>query len=176
MTEKICSKCKKTKNLSEFWYVFDKRAKVHKWSYRSYCKQCQTNYRRKYRQMHPEEERLKKIKFKFMSPFKYRYGYYKISCAKNRGLKFELTLDEFSILVKQPCYYCGEIGSDLTIDGLNGLDRLNPNEGYVLENIVSCCYPCNRMKSNLSQYDFLEKCKTIVEYSKSKLLESMGVK
>jgi hypothetical protein len=37
----------------------------------------------------------------------------------------------------------------------NGLDRIKNAEGYTFENVVSCCYICNRAKSTMTQEEFL---------------------
>lgn len=36
-----------------------------------------------------------------------------------------------------------------------GIDRLNNDKGYTVENIVSCCSICNKAKSNLTMEEFL---------------------
>ena len=36
----------------------------------------------------------------------------------------------------------------------NGIDRKNSNLGYSLENIVPCCFICNRGKSNMNYEDW----------------------
>jgi len=67
--------------------------------------------------------------------------------ARDRELEFTLSLESYTILVSQPCYYCkGKLGEPVK-KGC-GLDRLNSNVGYVIGNVVSCCGVCNRMKSD----------------------------
>jgi len=56
-----------------------------------------------------------------------------------------------------PCYYCGD-----NIETI-GLDRLNNTKGYSLDNIVSCCTPCNMMKNNNTEDDFIARCKKIAK-------------
>ena len=53
--------------------------------------------------------------------------------AKNRGIPFDLSVEEFSSFWQVPCSYCGrEIG---TI----GIDRIDNSSGYAPNNITSCC-------------------------------------
>lgn len=32
----------------------------------------------------------------------------------------------------------------------HGLDRVNNSKGYTLDNVVSCCFECNRSKNSIS--------------------------
>ena len=75
--------------------------------------------------------------------------------AKKLNVKYTLTKDEFETLVNGHCYYCNESPK-------NGIDRINPNWGYVLGNCVSCCKICNYMKRNLTDMEFLQHVHKIV--------------
>jgi endonuclease I len=63
-------------------------------------------------------------------------------------------------LTKQQCTYCRR-------EGISGLDRVNNNLGYDLENAVPCCRRCNTAKGNGTLKEFIEWAiqlvKTIVE-------------
>jgi len=37
----------------------------------------------------------------------------------------------------------------------NGLDRSNPQKGYTLDNVIPCCWQCNKTKGKLSHDDFI---------------------
>lgn len=100
---------------------------------------------------------------------------------KNRALKsgldFELSKDEFRKLTKSNCHYCGSppIGNKLTRTGnresiyvYNGIDRIDSDKGYTLDNVVPCCSICNHAKNNMSYKDFLEWIKRLVAYTRSK--------
>lgn len=99
--------------------------------------------------------------------------------AKRRGLKWDLSKEVFKSLTKQLCFYCGTapktiFGAFIKSKGLehryngtytyNGVDRINPKEGYIRDNCVSCCTKCNRTKWDLSQVEFLEHIKTLYNY------------
>jgi hypothetical protein len=43
----------------------------------------------------------------------------------------------------------------------NGIDRVDSNIGYTLENCVPCCEAVNRMKMDLSKEEFIELCREI---------------
>lgn len=73
--------------------------------------------------------------------------------SKIKGLSFELTFKEFTELVSQNCYYCGEKGF--------GIDRIDNNIGYKLSNCYPCCSICNYMKSDRNIKQFTNHCKKI---------------
>jgi hypothetical protein len=82
--------------------------------------------------------------------------------AKNRNLEFHLTKEEVVKLCSQNCYYCGESPSDRTMSPsqmvvANGIDRIDSERHYHLDNCVPCCAVCNKMKMELDQDFFLEK-------------------
>ena len=95
------------------------------------------------------------------------YQGYKYS-AKRRHLQFTISSDEFRFLTKQPCFYCGAepAGNWKTKSGgqyvFNGIDRNQNSAGYTLENSVSCCWPCNKMKTDWNSKDFIEHARKIV--------------
>ena len=79
----------------------------------------------------------------------YRYK----SEAKRRNRIFKLSQNELWALVTQPCFYCGNIEKNF-----NGVDRIDNNIGYVLNNCVPCCSICNFMKHTQPQNQFIHKC------------------
>lgn len=94
---------------------------------------------------------------------------YKTS-AKKRNISFELNNEQFKKLIKSNCYYCnsepiirkGEI--EYAKSGefkRNGIDRLNNDIGYTIENSVPCCEICNRAKLKLTEKVFLNHIEKI---------------
>jgi len=85
----------------------------------------------------------------------------------------DITFEQFLIISQQNCFYCGinpnnkynyfksasSRGSiNAKKDGefsYNGLDRIDSSKSHIIDNIVSCCYDCNRAKNNRSIKDFL---------------------
>ncbi len=91
--------------------------------------------------------------------------------AKIKNINFDLSEDEFIFLTKQNCHYCGcepsQISNKIDSNGeyiYNGIDRVNQDEGYTIDNCVSCCSECNYMKNTQSQDGFLSMVKRIYEY------------
>lgn len=97
---------------------------------------------------------------KGVAAFNSTYKGYKLS-ARNRGLLFELTKEEFREISQQNCYYGGEspsnickghiLGSDFIY---NGIDRIDNTKGYIKGNVVPCCIKCNKIKLDMSLEDF----------------------
>ena len=91
------------------------------------------------------------------------------SNARNRGLNFELTDDQFNALIAGNCFYCAQPASNhqRTVKGppflYNGIDRKDPIVGYIYSNVVSYCRVCNDMKGTMNFEDFLAHIKRILD-------------
>jgi len=89
--------------------------------------------------------------------------------AKIRGIVFEISKEDFKKMVKLNCFYCGREPSSIRAHGCgtygsfiyNGLDRLNSDDGYTVNNSVTCCQQCNRMKGRMKYGDFIDLVKEI---------------
>jgi hypothetical protein len=87
-----------------------------------------------------------------------KYSSY-VSGSNKRGYKMELTKEQFTELIKTPCYYCDYYVENSTI----GVDRYDNTKDYTIENCVPCCKWCNRMKLNQPTEEFLERCVKIAK-------------
>jgi hypothetical protein len=83
--------------------------------------------------------------------------------AKKRNLDWNLTEEQAIELFKDNCYYCDtepntnrQRKSFYEPFFFNGIDRIDNSEGYLLNNVRSCCKICNMMKSNLTEKEFYE--------------------
>ena len=90
---------------------------------------------------------------------KYRYYYFKKQAQKTHR-KVEISLQCFTLLTRSGCYYCGT----KVVSTGSGLDRIDSNKGYLIDNVVTCCHPCNWMKRNLSVKDFLAHIRRIISH------------
>ena len=79
--------------------------------------------------------------------------------AKRREIDWLLSLEEYSYLITLPCYYCENLLGE-PVKRACGLDRLDSNSGYQIDNVVSCCYTCNCIKN---QFLTPEETKAAVE-------------
>jgi hypothetical protein len=80
--------------------------------------------------------------------------------AHRRGYEYSLSIEDVKEYWQKPCFYCGS--SMETI----GLDRVDNTRGYTKDNIVSCCWDCNRIKMTMTQEGFFEKIIQIYNYNK----------
>lgn len=114
-------------------------------------------YARTYRKMYAKRPHAVASRKAWYQSVSGKYYTYRLS-AKVRGLIFNLTLDDFKLFWQIPCSYCGSEIKTI------GLDRLDNDLGYTIENVVSCCKVCNRMKGPMNRDEFLKRCKTITEH------------
>jgi 5-methylcytosine-specific restriction endonuclease McrA len=109
---------------------------------------------------------LNKYKFKKKLPpgvaaFNSLLNAYKMG-AKKRGRIFALTAEQFLKFTQLNCSYCGSPPSQVHKIAHNlrseytytGVDRIDNNVDYTLDNCKSCCSNCNRSKYMLSEQDF----------------------
>jgi hypothetical protein len=101
----------------------------------------------------------------------YQYG----AMAKKRDKCFKLTKKQFFDLSQTPCHYCGAMPSNIRINRYNngdfiynGIDRIDNDGGYNVDNCVPCCHWCNTMKSKYSVDEFLEHIIKILDYRNDK--------
>jgi len=99
-------------------------------------------------------------------------------CGNKRGYYFNIKLEEWFILSQKVCFYCGQNYKNKYNTYAKksepfyymGLDRVNNNDGYSLENVVPCCIKCNKAKGKMSQKEFLELINNIYETQKNSIL------
>jgi hypothetical protein len=77
--------------------------------------------------------------------------------AKSRGLEWAISFEDYCHLLNYKCTYCGGPLPETKV----GLDRIDNNKGYSLDNVVPCCYYCNHLRSDaFTHEEFLEFSKT----------------
>lgn len=84
--------------------------------------------------------------------------------ARQRGFSWNLTDEQFKYLITQNCHYCGckpSVRKTTTykdnINYVNGIDRIDSTKSYTIDNVVTCCIKCNKMKMELSEDEFKEQ-------------------
>jgi hypothetical protein len=99
-------------------------------------------------------DRIRKYRKEYMDKPRLRFYKMEKRCQQN-GMIFELTLENYeNNFYKKPCKYCGQEAK--------GVDRVDNNKGYLIGNMVPCCWVCNKMKIDHSKEDFIAQCKRIV--------------
>jgi len=81
--------------------------------------------------------------------------------AKQRGLSFRLTLNEFEKIIRNPCSYCGEDGEP------RGLDRVDNTLAYHAWNVVASCSECNFMKRAMNKHRFMNRAIKIAKHQEA---------
>ena len=74
--------------------------------------------------------------------------------ARKKGVPWELTDEEVWELITSDCHYCGAPPSRGYAGKTNGIDAVDNNEGYTVDNTVPCCKRCNKAKWQLSLPEF----------------------
>jgi 5-methylcytosine-specific restriction endonuclease McrA len=83
-----------------------------------------------------------------------------------RGVDFDYNI--WLELTSSVCHYCGSPPSNIRrhpsndVYLYNGLDRKSPHDNYTLDNVVPCCWRCNKMKSDTPYDEFLSLLKKIL--------------
>lgn len=123
----------------------------------------------------PEQcERYKEGKRRKFENYDYEPAY--IKRVLNRYKKFGLKMDfeEFKSIIKSSCHYCGvepvkkDCATYYRSNGhqnfhYNGIDRVDNDKGYEIENCVPCCTRCNIAKHNMKVCEFMDLVKKIYE-------------
>ena len=96
----------------------------------------------------------------------YVYSGYKNGAKHKRGrvIPFDISRDDFDVLIQQDCHYCGAPPSNNWLSSgfmYNGLDRVDSDGPYALKNVVPCCGRCNVAKGTMSQDEFVAMAKSI---------------
>lgn len=85
-------------------------------------------------------------------------------------------------LFAKNCHYCGNEPLDITItsgkNGVfigNGIDRINSESGYTIDNTVTCCKKCNMMKKSMSKDEFYEWIDRVQYFQSLPFLEEFNL-
>jgi len=96
--------------------------------------------------------------------------------AKYRSIEWNLGIEQFHNITRRNCHYCGLPPNNKRIPNrangakesevyyYSGLDRINNDRGYFMDNIVPCCKICNRARNNMTYTDFMGYINKLVSY------------
>lgn len=94
--------------------------------------------------------------------------------AKYKGLEFDLTDEQIIDMFQSNCYYCGSeprfVFKRKRSNGgytYTGIDRLDSDKGYVIDNVVPCCSQCNFIKNKYHHDEFVQWIKKVYENLKN---------
>ena len=97
----------------------------------------------------------------------YRFQGYRRRPSKYRQTSFELTLAQFDKITSSPCAYCGQKSPGVQYVGI---DRIDNDRGYTLDNCAPCCEICNRMKLTMRAEAFMAHVRRICTHTDTKTL------
>ncbi len=89
-----------------------------------------------------------------------RFSNYKARAKKDNRI-FNINIDKFKNITNKQCEYCGGYSDSDIDEQFCGIDRIDSSMGYVVDNIVPCCYICNMMKASLTYDEFTNHVKKI---------------
>ena len=86
--------------------------------------------------------------------------------ARRRKIKWNLPFKYFLYLSKKNCFFCdaepnNEISKSIGVARskkhikFQGIDRIDSKLGYSKNNVLPCCWVCNKIKSNKNAREFL---------------------
>jgi hypothetical protein len=143
--KKICTGCHKDQPIGMFGVIKKRNGKHVQKSKCTDCLQQATEY---WRKNHRDRYMAYRKKYYKDNLSELRYKHY-VADAAIRNRAFNIAKEEFISLFNQPCDYCGGQES------LNGVDRLDNQQGYIVGNVVPCCSVCNFMKKKMNKNEFL---------------------
>lgn len=71
--------------------------------------------------------------------------------AVKRNLEFAFTKEDHRNVITNPCTHCGKQNSSTH---QNGVDRIDSNRGYTMDNVQSACTNCNLRKGDMPDNEF----------------------
>lgn len=93
----------------------------------------------------------------------YQEGQY---AAKDSKRVWSLTYEEYLQIIHEPCHYCGK---NLLEESGYHLDRIDNAKGYTLDNVLPCCWECNRLRGNqLTVLEMEVVAKTLLQFRNKK--------
>jgi hypothetical protein len=101
-----------------------------------------------------------------------KYSEYKAAAAGYRNLNFDISRDIFITITQKNCFYCGKEPSQVSKSPYNngdftynGIDRIDNNKDYTIENCVPCCGDCNHAKGTMTSQEFLSWIERVYKHS-----------
>lgn len=74
---------------------------------------------------------------------KWRHQRLKTNC-KRRKLDLKINLEQYEHFLSKNCHYCDK---NISKETGSGLDRIDNNKGYLIDNVVTCCGACNQVRN-----------------------------
>jgi len=157
--QKLCSKCGKIKELSEF-YKSQRGTK---------CKECVLEKTREYKREKRKDPKFRKTEGEKQKERRVRLWLNTlVHDSKRRDVEHSITIDDLQEIYEKQNGICYWFGVPLTPSPKHkyplqpSIDRLDRNKGYTKDNVVICCYTANigRNENDLETWlEFLDVLK-----------------
>ena len=151
-TSGLCAKDLKSK------YYFDNlnksRDDMKAWRKRN-ADRCRANRKRWFSQ-NPDKKRQMDVQYHTSVTGRFHFGK---RHAKIRNIEWNVTLEEFKPIIKNPCAYCGTVNLGLGV----GIDRIDSALPYEPSNMIACCGTCNKIKHNALTYEEMKVAMSAVQ-------------
>jgi len=165
---KHCTNCGVTKALDLFYTTGKKVDGSPK--YNSWCKKCIAVKQVAYHKRTWGEEKLQYTAFKRTKSVRSYLQYLRSKAVQRKKLDEVISIDALELLWHTQNGCCALTGWQMTMELANGvvptncsLDRIDSTQGYVVGNVQLVCRVANVAKSNLTQSDFVQLCKAVLE-------------
>jgi len=163
LTHLVCRKCKETFPKIDEFFEINKKALHYKKgiiTHRTICRKCSYQI-----------ERASWLK----EPIRYIrmiVGRAKFRALHKKGIPFEITAEDVLDLYNKQNGKCAITGLEITIGTKENkitlptalsIDQKIPSKGYTIDNVQLVCFWANMAKGTLSQEDFIEMCRKVVD-------------
>lgn len=172
MQSKICTKCNNIFDLSNFYTSGKKVSGEPK--YNSWCKKCVSEKQSSYHKRTWGEEKLKYTCFKRTKSVRSYLSYLKAK-ALNRKKGDNIDIEYLVDIWEKQNGKCALTGWDMTMilgEGIVqtncSIDRIDSSLGYIEGNIQLVCRIVNVSKNNTSIDNFINLCKSVVDFNNKK--------
>lgn len=158
-----CDKCEKVRKITRSYW----RRKLKNGKKKVYCKSCGmleralVHYLERYEDQDYADEKVVKRIFNGLR-----------QRARTKHFSLKLSKQNVKDIMYKNCYYCGAEPSNTFVlftenkefkkeIKYQGIDRIDSDKGYIVGNIVPCCFQCNCIKWDSSMEDFIKKIETL---------------
>lgn len=162
----LCHYCGEYKDIDEFTeHGSESRVRGGR---RYYCRECSTSRQKSHNRNLPDDQKLDKC-------LRWRMLGARDRSRQKDGLVFNLTMDDMRDLWISQNGKCAISGIDMTYELQMGrvptnisIDKIDRTKGYTKDNVQLVCMACNQIKSDMSEEDMYNFCKSIVNHYESK--------
>lgn len=138
--------------------------------YNSWCKKCIKVKQASYHARTWGSEKLKYTAFKRTKSVRSFLQYLRSKAAQRKKGDDVISLDALELLWATQNGACALTGWPMSMELANGvvptncsIDRIDPKIGYIVGNVQLVCRAANVAKHDLSQADFVQLCKAVLE-------------